>query len=256
MSPPAPPFAIDASRLRKAFGPLPVLRDLDLQVGRGETLAILGPNGAGKSTLLRILACVSRPAAGSLRLFDGECYPRRPGNELLARIGFVGHEPLVYRDLTPRQNLEFTARLYRGARGAADARVDEHRIAATLSRVGLAAAAERPTRALSRGLLQRLALGRATLHEPELLLLDEPFTGLDESGGEVLVALLRAHREAGGTAVLVSHDFERVARLAGRIVILARGRVALDSPALPASELLAAYRSLCGGASGDVGDRS
>jgi heme ABC exporter ATP-binding subunit CcmA len=255
MSPPAPPLAIDARRLRKAFGPLPVLRDLDLGVGRGEALAILGPNGAGKSTLLRILACVSRPAGGSLHLFDGECYPRRPANDLLARIGFVGHEPLVYRDLTPRQNLEFTARLYRGARGTADGREDARRIAATLSRVGLAAAAERPTRALSRGLLQRLALGRAMLHEPELLLLDEPFTGLDESGAELLAALLRAHRVAGGTTVLVSHDFERVSQLAARVVILARGRIALDSPALPAGELLAAYRSLSGGASGDVGDR-
>src|SRR5215472_3224781 len=103
---------IDARGLEKAYGIVPVLRGVDLTVERGESVAVLGQNGAGKSTLLRLIACLSRPRAGTLRLFDGECFPARPTTATLARIGYLGHEPIVYQDLTPRENLAHFARLY------------------------------------------------------------------------------------------------------------------------------------------------
>src|SRR5690606_5764298 len=172
-----------------------------------------GPNGAGKSTLLRLLACISRASAGTLALFDVDCHPGRPTPDVLGRIGFVGHEPLVYEDLTPRQNLELFARLY-GERGAEDGAGAEQRARASLERVGLAHAMERPTRALSRGMLQRLAIARATLHHPELLLLDEPFTALDEAGSDLLEREIRSRAADGAAVVLVTHDLARASALA------------------------------------------
>ncbi len=247
---------IAARALRKTFGVLAVLRGVDLDVAAGESLAILGANGAGKSTLLRLLACISRASGGSLRLFDTDCHPGRPTPGVLGRIGFLGHDPLVYRDLTPRQNLEFYARFYaaadRGAsRGDAAARVGK-----ALAQVGLAHLAERPTHTLSRGTLQRLAIARATLHDPELLLLDEPFNALDQEGSELLVALLEASRSAGRTAVFVTHDLARVARLASRAVILARGGLRVELAPVPQHDDLAeAYRQATGFDPDDVDDR-
>jgi heme exporter protein A len=215
---------IEARTLRKAFGPSLVLRDVDLDVGRGEVVAVLGPNGAGKSTLLRILACISRASAGRLSLFGADCHPGRPTRDVLARIGFLGHEPLLYEDLTPRQNLEFFARLY-PARDGSDARDPS----------------------LSRGMLQRLAIARATLHAPELLLLDEPFTALDEAGCDLLGAEIERLAAAGTSVVMVTHDLARVAALAGRIVVLAGGRVVGDAAPVPApGDLARTYRRLTG----------
>ncbi|MEW6272946.1 MAG: ABC transporter ATP-binding protein [Thermodesulfobacteriota bacterium] len=224
-----------------------VLRDVDLRVGAGEVVAVLGPNGAGKSTLLRLLACISRASAGELLLFDVDCHPGRPTPEVLGRIGFVGHEPLVYEDLTPRQNLEVFARLY-GPRGSGEDGADpRERARALLVRVGLAHAIERPTRALSRGMLQRLAIARATLHDPELLLLDEPFTALDEAGRDLLEGEIRARAAAGAAVVLVTHDLARAAALADRAVVLSAGRVVGESSPVPtASELTRDYRRLAG----------
>lgn len=237
---------IEARALRKAFGLSLALRDVDLAVEPGESVAVLGPNGAGKSTLLRILACISRAGGGSLSLFGADCHPGRAPAEVLARIGFLGHEPLVYQDLTPRQNLELFARLYR-RRGADGATQPAAVARAGLERVGLGHAMERPTRALSRGMLQRLALARATLHRPELLLLDEPFTALDEAGSELLTAELNAFTAAGGTVVMVTHDLARVALLARRVVVLVGGRVLADGQvAGDPAELASGYRRLTG----------
>ena len=235
---------IEARALRKAFGVSLVLRDVDLDVGRGEIVAVLGPNGAGKSTLLRLLACISRANAGRLSLFGADCHPGRPTLDVLARIGFLGHEPLLYEDLSPRQNLEFFARLYsrRGRRDDADVVAR-----ASLERVGLGHAMERPTRALSRGMLQRLAIARATQHQPELLLLDEPFTALDESGSDLLSGEIRRLAAIGTSVVMVTHDLARVSSLAGRVVILAAGRVVHDASPVPAAgELALGYRRLTG----------
>jgi ABC-type multidrug transport system ATPase subunit len=231
--------AIRASALGKSYGLLRVLRKIDLEVARGECLGILGSNGAGKSTLLRLLSGIARASAGSLALFGSDCFPGRPEPRLLARIGLVSHDPLVYRDLTPRQNLEFFARLYRLDQGEQADRV-----------------AGRPTRALSRGMLQRLALARATLHEPELLLLDEPFTSLDASGRDRLAATLAELRDRGTTIALVTHDLAEIVALATRVVVLDAGRIASDlSPPPSLEELERLYRRSVDENS-DVGHRS
>jgi heme ABC exporter ATP-binding subunit CcmA len=236
---------VEARGLRKSFGPSPVLRDVELDVVPGEVVALLGPNGAGKSTLLRILACISRARAGSLTLFGADCHPGRPPRQVVGRIGYLGHEAMVYEDLTPRQNLELFARLYRGAR---DSDETPEAIARTsLARVGLEHARERPTRALSRGMLQRLAIARATQHEPPLLLLDEPFTALDQGGVDLLSAMIAGRAAAGVGVVLVTHDLARVAELASRVVVLAGGRIVYDaSPVPPPGDLAHDYRRLTG----------
>ena len=245
---------IRARSLAKSYGLLPVLRGIDLEVERGECLALLGANGAGKSTLLRVLAGVTRPSQGELALFGTSCHPERPSREILARIGFVGHEPLVYRDLTPRQNLDFFAQLY--AVGTTSAERAE-RIDRAIESVRLERHADRDVRTLSRGTLQRLALARASLHAPELLLLDEPFTGLDAPGRERFTASLASLHQDGTTIAMVSHDFTEVTALSTRAVVLRGGRMAADlSPLPPLPELSERYRELVDDGSRDVGDRS
>ena len=235
---------VEARGLAKAFGLSPVLRDVDLDVFPGEVVAILGPNGAGKSTLLRILGCIARARSGSLALFGTDCHPGRPTRDVLGRIGFLGHEPMVYEDLTPQQNLELFARLYRGVLGDG---TPESIARTSLERVGLLYARERSTRALSRGMLQRLAIARATQHEPPLLLLDEPFTALDESGIDLLSAILRARADGGAGIVMVTHDLARVSELATRVVVLVGGRVAYDASPVPGpGDLAHDYRRLTG----------
>ena len=232
--------------LAKNYGLVPVLRGIDLEVGSGECLAVLGANGAGKSTLLKILAGVARPSQGEFELFGVSCHPQRPPAPVLARLGFVGHEPLVYRDLTPRENLDFFARAYRVE--PADAAARSRCVEEAIERVGLERFASRDVRTLSRGTLQRLALARATLHTPELLLLDEPFTGLDDPGRNRLRATLNALRQEGATIVLVSHDLGEVCQLATRAIILGEGRIAAALSPLPAiGEFREQYRELVEG---------
>ncbi len=245
--PPAEP-CVEARGLGKSYGLLPVLRGIDLDVASGQIVGLLGPNGAGKSTLLRCLAGTSRPSAGRLRLLGADCHPGRPPRRALARVGLVGHDPLVYLDLSPRENLSLFARLYGCPSGSVEG---------ALSRFGLSAFADRPSRRLSRGTLQRLALARALLHEPRLLLLDEPFTGLDEGGRRVLDAALRQRAAAGTAAVVVSHELGPLAALADRIVIVAQGRIVADRTPPPAGERLAElYRSAVGKGPQHVDDPS
>ena len=216
VAPRADPVA--ARGLVKGFGALRVLAGIDLDVARGSCVAIVGPNGAGKTTLLRVLAGISRPAAGSVRLFGHECGRGGAPAPIRARVGLVAHEPLIYRDLPVRANLEVFASFYAGTRGAAAT------AGRALERFGLASVAERPARALSRGFLQRLALARATLHEPELLLLDEPLTGLDAGARERALEELVAHRSRAAQ-ILVSHDATDIAALATSVQGLRRGRL-------------------------------
>lgn len=248
----APVFApqrVEARGLKKTYGLLPVLRGVDIDVPSHQILALLGANGAGKSTLLRCLAGISRPNGGSLKVLGAEWHPKRPERAALGRIGFVAHDPLVYLDLTPRQNLAFFARLYG---------VPEARVAPQLERFGIARVSDRATRTLSRGTLQRLALARALLHEPGLLMLDEPFTGLDDAGQDLLSQTLVESAAAGAAIVLVSHDLARVAAIAHRAVVLAGGRIVADhSPAPGATELSLLYRAATqGGAPLDSRPRS
>ena len=208
-----------AEGLRRTFAGMTVLAGVDLVVEGGECVALLGANGAGKTTLLRVLATLLRPSGGRLRLF-GEDAASRPA-AVLRKIGYVGHESACYVDLTARENLAFYAELY----GVTDA---DERVAELVEWTGLGSAARRPVRTFSRGMTQRLALARALLHRPELLLLDEPFSGLDPQATSTLDALLRDLRAAGHAIVLATHDVPRAAALASRVVMLHRGRIDWD----------------------------
>jgi len=190
-----------------------VLRDVSLQVPAGSTLAVLGRNGAGKSTLLRILATLLRPHAGDVLVF-GEALPRR-GFAVRGRLGLLAHDPLLYRDLSGRENLGYHARLH----GVGADRVEE-----LLEAVGMEGRAEEPVRLLSRGLVQRLAICRAVLHAPSLLLLDEPLANLDPAATELVSPLIG--RAAGATRVLTSHDPQAALAEADLVLGLEDGRAA------------------------------
>ena len=218
-------MAIELAGVGRAYGERVVLRDLSLSVPEGATLAVFGSNGAGKTTLLRILAGLLRPQAGSVQVL-GRALPRE-AYAVRGRIGLLGHEAMLYRDLSIRQNLEFHARLH----GVPAARID-----ALLDAVGMRPRAEEPVRSLSRGMTQRVAVCRAVLHEPDLLLLDEPYANLDPGAAALVAPLL-----ARGTRVLISHDVEAGLREADLVLGLKGGRVAFlgDADAARVRELYA-----------------
>lgn len=205
---------IEIRKLVKRFGLKTVLRGLDFRAGPGEFVAVLGPNGAGKTTFLRILASLSRPSLGEVRVAG----LRLPGEAaaLRARLGVVSHLPLLYGDLTAEENLRFYGRMY----GLPDParRIDE-----VLVMVGLAPRRRDLVRTFSRGMQQRLAIGRAVLHDPQVLLFDEPHTGLDQEACDMLDHLLRGVAGLGRTVVMTSHDLGRVEGLASRFDVLSRG---------------------------------
>ncbi len=210
------PAALEVEHLTKRFGRAAALTDVSLTVGAGETTLLLGPNGAGKTTLLRCASTLLKPQRGSVRIAGLDA--ARHGAAVRRRLAVLGHESFLYPDLSPLENLTFYARLYRLT-------AIEERVAALVDRLGLRGWAHRPVRTLSRGLLQRCALARVLLHEPDLLLLDEPFTGLDAAARALLSDVLReAH--ARGTAILMStHDLELGLSLCQRAAVLAGGRL-------------------------------
>ena len=185
--------AIELRAVARRFGERTALRDVSVLVPRGATLAVLGRNGAGKSTLLRILATLLRPHGGDVRVL-GEPLPRR-GFAVRPKVGLLGHEPLLYRDLTGRENLQYHARLHG---------LPEDRAERLLGAVGMELRADDSVRSLSRGMIQRLAVCRAVLHDPELLLLDEPRANLDPAASELVEPLIGGGN--GRTRVLTSHD--------------------------------------------------
>jgi len=203
----------------KTYGGRRALIDVSTTFAPGKVSVVLGPNGAGKTTLLGILSTLVPPSTGELRWGDtplGRSSPAR------ARIGYVGHDPGLYGDLTARENLQLFAALH----GVAD---PEARAGAMLARVGLGEAdPEAPARTFSRGMQQRLALARALLPEPELLLFDEPSAALDPAGAAWLQTELSAERDAGRIVVLVTHDLDAAGAIAEHAVVLRRGRVAFD----------------------------
>jgi heme exporter protein A len=220
--------AIELDGLTRAYGDRVALADVSLALEPGRTLVVFGPNGAGKSTLLRVLATLLRPTSGRARVL-GEELPDRAWS-VRGRIGFLGHEPLLYRELTGRENLRFQARLF----GAPAARIDE-----LLDRLGLTRRADDPVRTLSRGTVQRLAVARAVLHDPELLLLDEPRANLDPAAIELVEPLL-----AGRTRVVTSHDPAGGLAEADVALGLRGGATALFGPAagVTTAEIGALYR--------------
>ncbi len=204
---------IEVNKLVKRFGMKTVLRGMDFRVERGEFVALLGPNGAGKTTFLRILSSLARPSLGEVKI-AGYRLPREAA-QVRARLGVVSHLPLLYGDLTAQENLEFYARMY----GVSNRR---QRIAEVLDLVGLASRRHDLVRAFSRGMQQRLAIGRAVLHNPEALLLDEPYTGLDQDASSMLDETLKSVAAQGRTVVMTSHDLARAEDLATRFDILSR----------------------------------
>jgi heme exporter protein A len=214
-----PPSRLTVSGLAKRFGRVRALRGLDLRVEAGEVVAILGPNGAGKSTLLRIVAGLMRPSAGTV-LVDGQPLGRDPA-AVRRRIGLVSHHTMLYDCLTARENLAFAARMFDVA--AAFTRLDQ-----LLRALEIDSRADEPVANLSRGMQQRVAIARALLHDPDLLLLDEPHAGLDETASRALAELLGAGERRGRSVLLVTHDLGRGLALAHRAVVLLAGVAALD----------------------------
>ena len=222
-------------KLIKRFGLKTVLRSLDFQVVQGEFVALLGPNGAGKTTFLRILATLSRPTLGDVRVAGY----RLPGQAPAVRrkLGVVSHLPLLYGDLTAEENLLFYARMY----GVENIKV---RAAEVLELVGLASRRRDLVRTFSRGMQQRLAIGRAVLHDPEVMLFDEPHTGLDQDACAMLDNVLREVAARGRTVVMTSHDLARAADLASRFDVLSRGVIVASQQraGMDPNSLLAFYR--------------
>jgi heme ABC exporter ATP-binding subunit CcmA len=229
---------LEARGLRRSFGRMRVLRDIDLTLAPGEALAVAGPNGAGKTTLLRCLAGLMRPTAGEIRVL-GRPLTRGDG-EVRRALGLVSHQSLLYDDLTLRENLEFVARLYGLERPRETA-------AAALEEAGLAGRADESPSRLSRGLTQRAAIARALLHRPRVLLLDEPFTALDAASADRLREELRRRLAAGLGLVIVTHHLSEVWEVASRIAVLVEGRWAADeSRAGSVDEFLPRYYGLIG----------
>ena len=219
----------------RRFGHRRAVDGVSFTLGAGDCLALFGPNGAGKTTLLRMLAGLLRPTAGTVRVAGAEL-----GREAGARglVGVLSHQSMLYAPLTARENVEFSARLY----GLSDAPAAAER---ALDRMRVLDRADAPVRGLSRGLQQRVSVARATVHEPRLLLLDEPYTGLDEAGAAALTELLVTLKAAGTALVLVTHNLQEGLALASRVAVMRAGRLVREASraGLDAERFAADYRA-------------
>ena len=226
---------IKVRKLIKRFGLKTVLRGLDFDVEHGEFVALLGPNGAGKTTFLRILASLSRPSMGGVNI-AGYRLPDQ-ASAVRRRLGVVSHLPLLYGDLTAEENLRF----YGGMCGGVDL---QERVEEVLDLVGLTHRRRDLVRTFSRGMQQRLAIGRAVLHDPEVMLFDEPHTGLDQDASSMLDTVLGEVAARGRTVVMTSHDLARTADLASRFDVISRGVISASvrRDEIEPNDLLAFYR--------------
>ena len=231
---------IKVHKLVKRFGSKTVLRSLEFEVSEGEFVALLGPNGAGKTTFLRILASLSRPTFGQVQI-AGFLLPGQ-ADLVRTRLGVVTHLPLLYGDLTAEENLRFYGRVY-GVPNL-NSRIDE-----VLDLIGLAPRRIDLVRTFSRGMQQRLAIGRAILHDPDVMLFDEPHTGLDQDACDMLDRLLMGVAGRGRTVVMTSHDLARVENLATRFDVLSRGVISASTKRedLGKKNLLDFYRQTLAG---------
>jgi heme exporter protein A len=228
--------ALEAIALHRAFGPRRAVDGVSFALGPGECLALFGPNGAGKSTLLRMLGGLLRPTAGEARVGG------RPVHEdpaVRAGVGVLSHHSLLYASLTAHENVAFAARLYGVRDPDAAAR-------AALERLRVADRADTPVRRLSRGLQQRVSAARAVVHAPRVVLLDEPYTGLDAAGAEALTATLTALAAGGAALVLVTHHLDEGLALATQVAVLRAGRLVLHAPRgdVEADDFARTYRDL------------
>jgi len=211
---------IEVCGLTKLYGDFPAVTDLTFAVQPGEVMGLVGPNGAGKTTLLRIISTLMRPSYGQA-LVAGCALPGQ-ASEARRRLGVISHHPLLYGDLTAEENLRFYARLY-------GLEYFENHLTAMLQQVGLQARRRDLVRTFSRGMQQRLAIARAILHSPEVLLCDEPYTGLDQSASAVLDQVLRDVAAHGRTVLMTTHDLAHGVALANRVLILYRGKIAFTA---------------------------
>ena len=209
-----------ANKLTKQFGPFMALRGIDLDIRPGEFVTIVGPNGAGKTTLLRILATLSRPTGGQVSI-AGHALPRG-ADDARRQIGLLSHQPLLYGDLTAEENLQFFGRMY-------DVPDLRRRVLDRLAEVDLLERRADRVRTFSRGLQQRLAIARALLHDPSVVLLDEPFTGLDPRASDRLEELLRQIKNGQRTVVMTIHDLDRGWALCDRALVIARGKLVYEA---------------------------
>jgi len=205
-----------ASKLTKRFGAVTAVRNVDFHVCEGDFISIFGPNGAGKTTLLQLIANLSRPSQGTLTWFPDR--PDRPRGS----IGFVSHQSLLYSELNGFENLLFFSRLY----GLSQ---PERRVSELLERMGLANAGHRLVKHYSSGMKQRLTLARALIHDPEVLLLDEPYAGLDQHGSRLLTGVLDGVKEEKRTVLLITHNLLEGVALSNRILIMNRGEIAYQA---------------------------
>lgn len=220
--------AVEAHGLTVLYGRVPALCDVDLVVGEGDTIAVMGPNGAGKSTLLKCFVGVVRPAAGEVRWF-GRLTARR--DCVCRQIGYVGQDRGLYAELTAAENLIFAGRMH----GVANVRDRTNEL---LAGAGLDSLAQRPVGELSQGMRQRLAIARALVHDPRLLVLDEPSSSLDAAGRQWLEQLFEQWRDEGRTVCLASHDEALSRKLANRLVLLNAGRIeAIEKVGCPPGQL-------------------
>ena len=226
---------VEATSLVRTFGARRAVDGLSFTLGPGDCLALFGPNGAGKTTALRLLAGLLKPSSGSARVGGAAL----PAVEARTRVGLISHRIMLYDALTARENLVFTARLY----GLPDADAAAQR---ALEALRVADRAEVPVRALSRGLQQRVAIARAIVHTPDVLLADEPYTGLDEQGGAALTALLRERRDAGAALIVVTHHLQEGLALATQAAVMRAGRFVRHEPAagIDHKQYAAEYRDL------------
>jgi heme exporter protein A len=233
--------ALVTQNLSRQFGELTALRSVSFEVPTGQSLAVFGRNGAGKTTLLKVIATLTRHYGGTVRLFGEDL--RNTGDAIRRRIGFVSHESYLYADLSVRANLIFFAKLCRIAdpHAAAEEMIDA---------MELRLKASSTVRSLSRGLKQRATLARAFIHKPDLLLLDEPFTGLDDRAADVLDRFIDTVRGEGRTIVVTTHDVARGWRHVDRALVLDRGGIAdeADTTQVSEADFHASYRRILSGA--------
>ena len=219
-------YALEAEQITKTYGYFPALRGVSLQIPAGAFVTLFGPNGAGKTTFLKVAATLARPSGGDLRIHGFDI--REDPEEARRRLGFLSHNTYVYRDLSPKENLRFFSRLY--ALEGGESHLDN-----LLDRVGLARRKNDPIRSFSRGLQQRVGLARVMLHAPSLLMLDEPYTGLDAHAVEILNTMLDEAVAQGRTVLMTTHDLDLGLRASTEIHIIDRGQIVYSGSARDAS---------------------